>query len=703
MHTLQLLPSLNVGGVERGVVELAERLRARGDRMTVVSSGGGLVPRLEACGATHVTLPVHRKSPLTIARLIPVLARLIQDQQIDVVHARSRMPAWIGYWAARHAQRPFVTTCHGFYSPHPVSHIMGWGRLVIVPSQVVGRYAIDYFGVPAERLRVIPRGVDLAAFPFRGAGGREGREPNEPYRLGLVGRLTTLKGHEVAIRALGQLRHRGAAARLICIGDSPRDTAALRARLQHLAASLGVADAVEWLGIRQDVPACLAQLDALLAPSIYPESFGRSLIEAQAVGVPVIASRLGAFPELVQHERTGLLVSPNQPMLLADAVQRLIQEPQLSSQMAQAARQRVEQEYDLERMVERTRAVYDECLERPRIAIWKLSALGDVVLATPSIRAVRRQYPRGRITLIVGRPLYETVARCPYIDEVIVFDRRGKERTWRGRWRFIRRLQRLSLDRSIDLQNSRLTHALAWLGGITTRIGYRRRWGRLLNQPVELPKAAMRPVAHQYYLLKAAGIEPDGEALELWPSEHDEQAAEALLKSRGIESGASLIGLHIGASPRWESKRWDVERWAGLADRLAQTGATVLLLGGPSDQALGEAVLGRCALKPINLIGATRLLELACILRRCRAFVVGDSAPLHVAAAMGTPTVALFGPTDPARHAPDSPAIRVIKQDVWCSPCYSPRCRTLTHACMKRITVEDVAAAVQEVACASSN
>lgn len=690
MHILQLIPQLEVGGVERGVLDLAQGLIRRGHRVSVVSGGGALVEPLTTLGATHVTLPVHQKSPETLWRCVPALCRLIRDTGVELVHARSRVPAWIGYAAARRTGVPFVTTCHGFYRPHPASRVMTWGRLVIAPSTALARYLIDRFGVPAERLRVVPRGVNLSQFQFR----PKTPSAQGPWRIGIVGRLSALKGHDVAIRALMLLIEQRMPVTLCVIGDAPAHKPQIRRQLEALAAQLGVERAVEWLGRRRDIPDVLASLDMVLVPSVYPESFGRSVVEAQAVGVPVVASRLGAFPELITHEQTGLLVEPNDPVAVAHAIRRMLQEPSLRERSVQGGRANVEARYTLDHMVEHTLAVYDEVVNRPRVLVWKLSAMGDVVLSTPSLRAVRRQFPRSSISVVTGRPVYEILAHCPYVDDVIVYDPTRKDRTLAGKWRFVRHLQRAAFAVSIDLQNNRLTHLMAWLAGIPVRIGYRRRWGGLLSRAVTLPKTPMNPIAHQHQLLQAAGISPNGAQMELWPSSEDQARADRLLRELGWDGKRPLIGVHPGASGRWRTKQWEPARWAALCDWLADHGYQPVVTGSADDQPLGQRLLGATSSSPLIAIGKTRVMELACMIRRCRAFVTTDSAPLHIAAAVGTPTVALFGPTDPARHVPPSAGVIVLKRDVFCSPCYSPRCRTITHACMKRIEVEDVMQAI---------
>jgi len=689
MHVLQVLPRLEVGGVERGVLDLAKGLLARGHRVSVVSAGGPLVEPLTRMGAVHHELPIADKSLATVWSTLPALTHLIRSTEVDVVHARSRVPAWIGLAAARRAQRPFVTTAHGFYKPHWASRIMVWGRVVIAPSESLGRYLLEQFQLPPHRLRIIPRGVNLTEFQFHP---ETERPADRPWRIGLFGRVSPIKGHEVALRAMAQLRAEGLPVTVCIAGDTPGS--ARRRHLETLSRTLKIEEAVEWCGIRRDIPAAIASVDVVAVPSIYPESFGRGVIEAQAVGRPVVASRLGGLAELIQDRRTGLLVPPNDPGALADALKRFIQDAALRNRCVEAARRRVEADFHHERMVEQTLRVYEECLERPRTLLWKLSALGDVILATPSLRAIRRQYPHGHIGLVVGRAAYEVVARCPYVDELLIYDPTRKDRGLRGQWRFLRRLRREGYDLSIDLQNSRQTHLLAWLAGIPVRVGYRRKCGRLLNRGVRLPRVVLAPIAHQQYLLRQAGFQPDGESLELWPSHQDEAAVDQLLSQESATPTRPLVGLHPGGSGRWKTKRWDLERWARLADELMKRNVQVVLTGSAEERELADALLPLMRARPLDVMGKTRIMELACLIKRCQAFVAHDSSPLHLAAAMGTPTVALFGPTDPARHLPPAFQGEIIKRDVFCSPCYSTSCRTMTHACMKRITVEDVLSAV---------
>jgi len=347
---LQIVPAMTVGGVETGTVDLARALIARGHRAIVISSGGPLVANLEAAGAIHYTLPVHRKIPWTVFTMARRVAEVVESHGVDVIHARSRVPAIIGFLAWRRVagrasfrlggrQRIpcFLTTAHGYYAKHLFSQIMGWGRLVIAISERVARHMIDDFRVPPERIRLVPRGVELGRYPWR----EPRREaPRGEWRISTVGRITPIKGHRDLIRAFGIVVKSFPRARLQIVGKaSPEHQGYLR-ELQAQVSRLGLEEKVEFTGHEPDVPRHLAQSDLVVLASTGQEAFGRVLIEAGAAGVPVVATRVGGGSEVVIDRRTGLLVPPADPMGLSAAIQTLLKDRVLAVEFSRQARRR---------------------------------------------------------------------------------------------------------------------------------------------------------------------------------------------------------------------------------------------------------------------------------------------------------------------------------------------------------------------------
>lgn len=337
LTVVQLLPALHSGGVERSTLEIADALVRAGHRAIVVSAGGRLVAPLEALGARHVTLDIGRKSPLVI-RHVRALRRLFAETGADLVHARSRLPAWLGLWALRGmpaATRPrFVTTVHGLNSPSRYSAVMTRGERVICVSATVRDYVLQHYpSTDPTRLRVIPRGIDPQAFPAvpvpdhaaraRWAVDMPALAGDGPLLL-MPGRGTRLKGHDDALALLARLRARGLDARLWMPGAREPGRERYLADLERTAADAGCADALAITPPVADIAAAYAACDLVLQLSRKPEAFGRTVIEAHAVGRPVLGWAHGGVGELLRELQPDGAVSPFDPDALVAGAERLL-------------------------------------------------------------------------------------------------------------------------------------------------------------------------------------------------------------------------------------------------------------------------------------------------------------------------------------------------------------------------------------------
>ncbi|MFA5146144.1 MAG: lipopolysaccharide heptosyltransferase II [Candidatus Omnitrophota bacterium] len=693
MNILQILPALDVGGVETGTVDLARYLVRNGHKAIVVSSGGRLVRELDAAGSRHYTLPVGKKSVFNILRMIREVSDIIRNEDIDIVHARSRVPALIAFFACRITGRVFITTAHGHYKKHPLSEVMGWGRYVIVASNIMAKHMASDFGVPRERIRLIPRGVDVQRFKFR--------DPvswhPKGFTVGMVSRITPLKGHADFIKAVSILNRKIPQLKALIVGEAPKEK--YKEELELLVRRLGLHRTIEFSGARHDIPKVMEDLDLLVSATVTPEAFGRVIIEAQASGVPVVATRVGGVVDIIEDGKNGLLTSALNPKDMAEKMYRLYSDRASWIKLALEGRKNVEGHYALSDMMTGTVAVYEEALKTKNILVIKMSALGDVILSIPSLRAIRSRFPDARIKVLVGRESREALNGCPYIDDKIVCDLKGRDRGIGGLLRLGGELRKNCFDIVIDLQNSKKSHVLAFLSYGPLRYGYdNRKFSFLLNRRIKDDAPYLDPIEHQFRVLKLAGIKPDNKTLELWPSEADEKRIEELFKESWTSPGSRIVGIHVRASSRWLSKNWPPAYISELCDRLAKEfNIRVVLTGNRGDEDIAAQVSRMARTKPVIAAGKTDILELASLIRKCAVYVTPDSAPMHIASAVGTPFVALFGPTDPVRHTPPSKDCAVIcrSDEVKCSPCYSPRCAK-NFRCMKKITVDEVFGAVKK-------
>lgn len=370
---LQVVPSLGSGGVERGTIEMVQAIARAGGTALVASAGGRLEPAVAEAGGRHLILPLASKNPVRIWRNVGHLVRLIRAEGVHLVHARSRAPAWSASMAAKKTGVHFVTTYHAPYDEstpgkRAYNAVMARGERVIAISKFIAELVQERHGVSSSRIRLIPRGVDPVLFdpdtlpPERVEVLREawGVQPEQRVVL-LPGRLSRWKGQEVLIQALRFLRTPG----LVCLIVGPlRDRDRYVAQLQARAAALGVEGRVKFVGACDDMPAGLALADVVVNASIEPEGFGRTVIEAQAMRRPVVASDHGGAAETVQHGRTGWRVTPGDPVALAAAIDRVLALPAAErDRVGQLARAAVLARYTTAAMQRATLAVYSELLE----------------------------------------------------------------------------------------------------------------------------------------------------------------------------------------------------------------------------------------------------------------------------------------------------------------------------------------------------
>jgi glycosyltransferase involved in cell wall biosynthesis len=372
---LQVLPRLVVGGAERGTVDIAGAIQRAGGVAIVASEGGPMVHELERARARHIKLPLARKNPFTIWRNAARLARVIRKHKVDIIHARSRAPAWSALWAARRTGIRFVTTYHDTYSANSswkkrYNAVMAKGQRVIAISEFVAEHIRDLYGLGASVLRVIPRGVDLSKFdPARVPAERkiklthDWNLPDDKPIILMPARLSRKKGHLALVEALAKLKRTDICC--IIVGDDGRRTR-YRTSLLELIHECGLDGVVRLLPQTADMPAAYSLAAVVVAPSIKPEGFGRVPVEAQAMGRPVIASDVGGFRETIVNGLTGLLVPPGDAVKLSVAIDSALN---LSAEdrdaLAAEAMANIQSKFTREHMCGATLDVYRELVAGP--------------------------------------------------------------------------------------------------------------------------------------------------------------------------------------------------------------------------------------------------------------------------------------------------------------------------------------------------
>lgn len=377
LTVLQVVPRLDVGGVERTTLEIAEAICAAGGRALVATAGGQLEFRIQRAGGEIVHMNADSKNPLTMWQNARLMRKLIRETGVDIVHARSRAPAWSAYWATRSTGTPFVTTFHGTYNERfglkrIYNSVMSKGRPIIANSDFIRRLVIERYRVPEEQIVTIPRGADIGVFSEESVGNERAIKLAESWGLIedpraivlMPGRLTRWKGGESMIDAAAQLKKmRGSDFAVLLVGDDNDN--AFRDVLQKRIDATGTGDVVYLTGGCSDMAAAYKLSSVVVSASIEPEAFGRVVVEAQSMSRPVIATSHGGARETVAHGESGWLYPPGDSEVLAATIhQALEMDPSERAHMGLAGRARIHTSYTVSSMQRATLDVYEQVAGR---------------------------------------------------------------------------------------------------------------------------------------------------------------------------------------------------------------------------------------------------------------------------------------------------------------------------------------------------
>ena len=335
-----------------------------------------------------------------------------------------------------------------------------------------------------------------------------------------------------------------------------------------------------------------------------------------------------------------------------------------------------------------------------RLLIRSTNWIGDAIMTTPAIRAIRKGFPDARIFILVKPWVAPVFENSPHIDNLIIYDEDGRHKGNVGKLRLAKDLRRYGFDAAILLQNAFEAALIAFLSGIPVRIGYNTDARQmLLTHKILCTNKIKKEHQTKYYLsiLKGIGMDTGSRDLYLQLNQQDRLRARKILMEQGPSGDFKWVGINPGAT-FGPAKQWPIDRYAQLADLISEyANSRVIVFGGPQDRKLGKDISREMRNRPVDLSGKTTLGEAMALIEECTLFVTNDSGLMHVAAALDVPLIAIFGSTNSTTTGPMSSNSRVVQVPMECSPCLKPECPRGHLNCMDQISVDMIFDVVKEI------
>ena len=363
MNILILTNHLNIGGITRYVLNLSYGLEKRGHRVFVGSSPGWGEKFLKENDIAFLKLPLKTKSICSLRLVFAylILRRFSQEKNIDLIHAHTRITQFLAFLLSKRLNIAYVSTFHGFYRPHLARRMLPcFGDLTIAISQAVGQHLIEDFNLDKKNLLVIYNSVtpEFSFTPINWSGGVDYNCLKGNPTLGIIARLSEEKGHLVLFFSFRQLIKEYAQARLLVVGSGRKET-----ELKDWVKAAGLTAQIIFLGNIGELKSLFKILDVSVLPSTI-EGLGISILEAQANGVPVVASSIGGITEIIKDRETGILVKPADPDELYRAIRLVLEDTLLRAKIVNNAKQQIKERFNLEKMIEQVESVYSESISK---------------------------------------------------------------------------------------------------------------------------------------------------------------------------------------------------------------------------------------------------------------------------------------------------------------------------------------------------
>jgi len=612
MNILQVITNLDKNGASEDTMSSTRFLTLNGHKAIVLSQKSAFVKKIDELGARYFPVSL-RPNLFLIPHAIFKIFKIAMKENVNVIHARDGISSFCAFFASRLTGKPFVSTVYSDSLKGLFTRAQFWAKRIIFPDYLRARYFIEKGVVRQNKVFVIPPSV----------------EPATKY----TPKSEKLKDHYVIVAELPLSIHEDIGNFIKAITILYRTVYKLKVYMieKHAKHEKNNREAVKLL-IKRHVLTNVIEffpeeedIKSFMRPDLFIQiqnkkvDSTRPLFYYQSMGVPVFTTSCEQLKNYKDSKDTTVEVDIKNVSEISSKMIELYKNISLREKIVKNALNFIKNNFNTRKIMDSTLKTYKDAASSTNILIIKLGALGDTILVTPSLRAIRERFPGARIKLLVGIENREVFANSPLIDELIVCDFKNRDRGFRGILRVAGKLRSEGFDITIDFQNNKRSHLLSYLSCAPKRYGYDNgKLSFLINRKIKDLKMPEGPVQHQEKLLGLLGMYNIEKKLELWPTKEDEKWAQNFLESHWVKPNTKVIAINIDSSERWITKLWPIEHFVKLCNILAKEfNVRILLIGKDKETPRANKFFKLTKSKPISALGKTNIPRLASLIKRC--------------------------------------------------------------------------------------
>jgi len=564
-----------------------------------------------------------------------VLKKIINENKIDILHMHSASGIWPIFLLCRNTHIRLAVSCYDFFPKGILSQWLILADRIFVHNQAVGKQLIGNFGLSKDKVKFISPGIDIDNFKFQGVDER----PKTDFTIGVIPSLLPEAGYEYFLKAMVKVVRIIPYINVSVLIHPLHQRKNIKEDLGFWTRRLGLANYVKFVDVSNFDMKFLTKFNLLICAPVAESSLTRAILEAQAYGVPVIASHVAGASQFISDGKTGILVSSKDHASLAGAIINVLKEFSFAREIGLAARREAEDKYHIAKNIGGFIDAYKELENKKKILIVNLGNANNVISTIPALSLLRKNIPDAEVDVLMLPALRCILQRCPDVNELIVYEGNYGKKFLSGFLKIVRLLIERKYDVVFDFSNSFMSQALCFLSLASQRYGYRNRFLHfLINNHIERPNSAVDLVKDKLFMLSLLGINSKGYKLELWPSREDADFVEEFFQDNWI-GGERVVCIDISSKKAFFKDVKMVQCLAYLCNNLVKQHMRVIVIGSKESLKAEDELSKRTNPKSVAFINDISCNQLACFMKRAHLYISFHYDFIYIALTVKTPSL----------------------------------------------------------------